>query len=343
MSSAVPSSLFVASPPGLTTGFASAGELAGGALLGAIVPEALPPALDGVPSLVIGAPVLAGGEWGPEVVRAHGPVRSGVAEGISYRADGRLLFGVLMLEERAQGRDDGATPLQAAAEAAYGRIFRLMEALAYPHLWRAWNYMADINGESFGLERYRQFNVGRYDAFVAAGRLQRASVPAACALGVAEGPLRIAFLASRLPALPVENPRQMSAYEYPPDYGPRSPTFARAALAELGGEELLFVSGTASIVGHLTRHRGDVAGQARETLENIDALLAEVGRLSRPWAQEALAYRIYVRDAASLQAVRVVAEGRLGAHVPMTYVQADICRADLLLEIEACGARPCDA
>ena len=63
--------------------------------------------------------------------------------------------------------------------------------------------------------------------------------------------------------------------QLPGDYGPRSPTFSRAALVYPAGQEILFISGTASIVGHQTVHPGDVVGQCRESMENIAAVLAE--------------------------------------------------------------------
>ena len=40
-----------------------------------------------------------------------------------------------------------------------------MQELGFRYIYRFWNYMADINGMSDGLERYRQFNAGRKEAF----------------------------------------------------------------------------------------------------------------------------------------------------------------------------------
>jgi enamine deaminase RidA (YjgF/YER057c/UK114 family) len=116
---------------------------------------------------------------------------------------------------------------------------------------------------------------------------------------LAGGALSIAFMAGKAPAVPLENPRQVSAYNYPADYGPRSPTFSRGALGYLPGQEILFISGTASIVGHQTVHPGDVAGQCRECIANIAAVLGEANRQRRsaPFALDELVYRVYVRDA----------------------------------------------
>ncbi len=254
---------------------------------------------------------------------------------IRFQTDKHVLYGVLDIDEG--GHATGGTPLQQATDDAYRRIFSLLDRQGYPHLWRAWNYLADINGESHGLERYRQFNIGRHDAFVASGRLASGNVPAACALGTPDGPLTIAFMAGRTAPTSLENPRQVSAYHYPATYGPRSPTFSRAAFAHPPGQELLFISGTASIVGHRTMHVGDIDGQTRETVANIAALLESANRraLSTSYTLAELRYRAYLRHPHDHPRVRGLLEELLGADAAVVYVQADICRADLLVEIEA--------
>ena len=264
------------------------------------------------------------------------PLRSGGSDDIVWCRNDGVLYGVLELSEADFLPMPGCSSLQAASAEAYRRIFRLLDAQDMPHLWRVWNYLADINLETEGLERYRQFNIGRQDAFVACRRGATGNVPAACAIGLVGGTLNIAFMAGTTPAVPVENPRQVSAYNYPADYGPRSPTFSRAALVYPEGQEILFISGTASIVGHQTVHPGDVVGQCRESMANIAAVLAEANRLRRSPAfmLSALCYRVYVRHAGDFDKVRAALRTLIGA-AEVVYVQADICRHDLLLEIEA--------
>ncbi|MBK6677343.1 MAG: hypothetical protein IPG52_11100 [Rhodocyclaceae bacterium] len=111
--------------------------------------------------------------------------RAGEDGGIRFWLDEHLLFGILDIEESDFRR--GGQPPRQAAEDAYHRVFALIERERRPHLWRTWNYLADINQATDGLERYRQFNQGRHDAFVAGGRLTRGAVPAACALGTRSG------------------------------------------------------------------------------------------------------------------------------------------------------------
>ena len=309
------------------------GSELGGALLG----QAVSAAASGWPIQTICAPLL-GAERAAvqETWRLAGPCVHGASEGIIWRRAGDILFGVIDLDEAQFAAMAERPPLQAASEEAYQRIFRLLDTQKLPHLWRIWNYMAAINAETHGLERYRQFNIGRQDAFIAHHRSATGNMPAACALGLAAGPLSIAFLAGATPAVPLENPRQVSACEYPAEYGPRAPIFSRAALVHPSGQEILFISGTASIVGHRTIHPDDVAGQCREALDNIAAVVSEANRAarSRPFTLDELVYRVYVRHAADFPVIRDALAPRVGG-ADVLYVQADICRADLLLEIEA--------
>lgn len=288
------------------------------------------------------APLLnASAPWLREVWRADGPVQQGHSEGIHWRRSADVLYGVIELHENDCDAS-GTTPLQSASRLVYERLFGLLRAQGTPHLWRVWNYLGRINGASHGLERYRQFNQGRYEAFVQAQRDTGGQVPAACALGVADGPLSVAFLAGISPVVPLENPRQVSAWRYPAQYGPRAPTFSRAALAYPRGQEALFISGTASIVGHETVHPGDVAAQCVETVRNLECIVSEANRLARstqPFSLEDLSHRVYVRHAGDADTVQRTLQPLLHG-APVVCVQADICRADLLMEIESQAIHP---
>lgn len=290
---------------------------------------ATPPSTD-VPQLQIAMPLLAG-NTATELWLGDVPLATETIDGIRYRRSDDLVFGVIELADGAH-----AGPLQLATEAAYRRIFALLDGLGMAHVYRFWNYIPQINTEIRGLERYRQFNLGRQDAYLASGRTVSGQLPAACALGVSDGPLQIAFLAGKAAGEAVENPRQISAYDYPKDYGPRSPTFSRACLLRLPEGEALFVSGTASIVGHRTLHAGDATAQTRETLANVEAVIMEANRQlqGRHFDPAQLHYRVYVRDAADLPAIQAELRRLTGRAPEAVFLQADICRSDLLLEIE---------
>ncbi len=148
-------------------------------------------------------------------------------------------------------------------------------------------------------------------------------------------------LASKTPPESIENPRQTSAYRYPQQYGPRAPSFSRAALWRGADDEsdVLFVSGTASIVGHQTLHQGNVVAQAHETLTNLQSVVAAaVSQGARDIALLSdLLLKAYVRHPGDQPLVRQVLAGHGLDADAVLYLHADICRADLLVEIEAIG------
>ncbi|HEY2255121.1 MAG TPA: hypothetical protein VGI11_05735, partial [Variovorax sp.] len=164
-----------------------------------------------------------------DVWHAGEHVQSGMTGAVRWRCDGHWMLGAIDLDEAFD--NEGVAAL---AQRAYRDLFASLEETGCSHLLRLWNYLPQINGDGGGMERYRQFNAGRQEAFVQAGQAAFEGAPAACALGIHQGALCIRFLAGRSAPVAVENPRQVSAYRYPTSYGPRAPTFSRAALAEIG-------------------------------------------------------------------------------------------------------------
>jgi len=289
-----------------------------------------------IPVIEINTPVL--GETGAmcEVWRTEQAIESGARGRVHYTRTADMLFGCIAVDERRETTQE--TPLYEATERAYREILSTLDALGYAHLVRVWNYVPEINRDTHGTERYRQFNSARQAALLASGRAITGNVSAACALGAAVGsPLVIYFLASQTAPTFIENPRQVSAYNYPPEYGRRSPVFSRATVLHERDGMTLFISGTASIVGHQTIHVGDTAAQTRETITNIEALLAEANRVtgSAGFTFDTLACKVYVRHASDLPLVQAELRTALGSATRAVYLQADICRRDLTVEIEA--------
>jgi chorismate lyase/3-hydroxybenzoate synthase len=296
-------------------------------------------------------PVLNGLNPVYEVWCSHGAAVSGQHAHLHYRHNDDTLFGCISLHDTefndsaAQPQGQDCSELQVATEAAYRQIFELLDTSGYHHLVRVWNYLPGINAYTHSDERYRQFNRARQRAFIACGRPIAGNVPAASALGSAPGsPLAIYFIARRHAAVALENPRQTSAFNYPPQYGPASPTFSRASVAEAEAGSTLFISGTASIVGHETLHVGDVAAQTREALTNIQLLLDAANRdcQSTPFCMNDLHFKVYVRRAQDLPAIQSQLRSLQAHGARVLYLQADICRADLLVEIEASGSAASD-
>ena len=283
-----------------------------------------------------------------EVWRVAGPkvqLSNGAApqNRVHYRFCDELLFGSITIEEQDTvdpGADCDSEALLRATTSAYREIFAVLQQTEHRHLIRIWNYLPEINREADGDERYRHFNSARQLAFRRSGRAALSTAPAASALGSPAGsPISIYFLAARQPPKMIENPRQTSAYHYPPKFGRHSPMFSRACVLSESAGTNLFVSGTASIVGHETIHQGDVAAQTRETMANINALLEEANRVvgSPRYCLDSLKFKVYVRQPSDLGAIEAALAGSLRPATPVVYLQADVCREDLLVEIEATG------
>lgn len=300
-------------------------------LLAAVVFGASTPCADDPRCLRIGLEPLAGAGL-VETWRGRGPARLGTAGPIRFVENGQCLFGWIDLEESRFGG------LVDAAEAAYRGLLSFHAASEYPHVWRLWNFVTAINEGAGDDERYKLFSLGRARAFAAAHATSPGiGYPAATAVGKPSGArtLQVCWMAGKEPGLMIENPRQMAAYHYPRQYGPAAPTFSRAML--IPGPALL-ISGTASIVGHASMHLGDIDGQIDETLVNLEVLLERArvaGHFPSTRLGPASLLKVYLRPGIDPVHVEQRLRSRLGADVPIVIVAADICREELLIEIEA--------
>jgi chorismate lyase/3-hydroxybenzoate synthase len=232
-----------------------------------------------------------------------------------------------------------ATPAEIEVHAR--RLYaELLRACAAHHLVRIWNYVPDINGTGPGeLENYRAFCRGRSLAFEdQLGAEFKVHLPSASAVGCHDGRLTIAFAASAEQPRHFENPLQVPAYDYPTQYGPRPPSFARATVVPRAGREpAVFISGTAAIRGHATMAPESTAAQLDCTIQNLRAIAGVCG-LGHDFAagRRARHFKVYLRHAEDLAEVARTLEQQLfHATDRISYVQADICRASLRVEIEA--------
>ena len=224
-------------------------------------------------------------------------------------------------------------------EAAAGGLYRgLFEAAEGLHLYRVWNYVPQINAVARDMDNYQRFCRRRSIAFEERfGRGFQRALPASSAVGSAAGPLAIGFLAGRAVPRHFENPRQVPAFEYPAQYGPRPPSFSRATAVKAGEGRWIFISGTAAIRGHASVAGGDLAGQLDCTLENLLLVGETAGAgpdlgASAGWQR---AFKVYLRNPADLPCAQTrLNRGLLRSGDTVSYLQADICRKDLLVEIE---------
>ena len=272
-------------------------------------------------------PVLGGGAQEalfPETARPQANA------GLPLFTSGDLLLGCVtepVTDERELARQ---------AQALYGRV---LTAVRGHHLYRIWNYVPRINALTGGFENYRAFCQGRSRAFEAeAGAGFPRVLPSASGVGTTDGCLSLVFVAGHALPRHIENPEQVPAYCYPLEHGPRPPSFSRATVAGLPGRTLAFISGTAAIKGHQSVAPGALESQLDCTLDNLRLVSLAAGMGEDLGAQKKLRrhFKVYVRDAGDLKAVRARLERSLlkpTDHV--IYLRADICRAELIVEIEA--------
>lgn len=286
--------------------------------------------------LAFGVPlVVLGGASGPERWYTDEVTRCGRRGVVRWSQGAASLFGVAAVP-CGRGQD-----LERATFDLYREILVALGEAGFPWPQRIWNVLPAINREDDGLERYRRFCRGRSLAFEEAWGPNFATLLcSASAVGSADdGPggdlLHVSFLASKEPGRQWENPRQVPAWCYPTEHGPRSPSFSRATTlpAVLGGH--LVLSGTASIRGHESVP-GDLDAQFDETLVNLAAVVnSSRGRaLEDPqWVRELVSLKVYLRHREDYDyiAARLAAAGVVA---PTLFVEADICRRELLLEIE---------
>ncbi|HEY4988380.1 MAG TPA: hypothetical protein VII09_01160 [Opitutaceae bacterium] len=276
-------------------------------------------------TLAMGLPLLSGQ---PRELLASAVEPEGDEDGIMLWRSRDNLVGFARVEHG--GDIEGAT----------GWLYaRLLSAVRRLNLYRIWNCVPQINGQAPGeLENYRAFCRGRSLAFEAAfGDGFARALPAASGVGTADDALTVAFLAGPLPVRHVENPSQVPAYEYPPEHGPRAPSFARATVVGSGTTVDAFISGTSAVVGHGTVAPGDTPGQVDCTLQNLVLISRACGLGDRLGSGSGCRrhFKVYLRNAGDLPAVEAELKRRL--FVPgdsVSYLGAEICRAALNVEIE---------
>lgn len=241
------------------------------------------------------------------------PVQRGAQGAWRYAHNDGALFAWLPIDDSAVGD---------MACAAYMQAFALMDKLGFSHLVRVWHYIPRLNdGEGDGT-RYAAFCRGRRRAL--ADNMHRGFC-AATVIGAHDGTGLLLFVAARKAVTAVENPRQTSAHEYPQPALTDRPLFTRAT-AVPGG---LFVSGTASIVGSESVAAGEPEDELQETLRNIGSLIDKAG-----FSFGETAYmKAYLADPYYLPEMR---EGLAAvSDCPTAIFHGDICRKELMVEVEA--------
>jgi enamine deaminase RidA (YjgF/YER057c/UK114 family) len=181
------------------------------------------------------------------------------------------------------------------------------------------------------LDWYGEFNEAR-NAFFTERGVYDGLVPASTGVGgrnpaggaLASGLLAVKPKVNSVHAVAVPSPLQCPAVQY-------GSSFSRAVEIETPEHRRLLISGTASIdpAGH-TVHVGDVEGQVALTMDVVKAIL-ESRRMG--WADVSRAIG-YFKSAEDLRTFEQYCAKAGIDPLPVVLVHEDICRDDLLFEIE---------
>jgi chorismate lyase/3-hydroxybenzoate synthase len=233
----------------------------------------------------------------------------------------------ILIQDHDEQSPDG---IESLSRDAYLELMAAIDSTNHKHLAKAWNYLGGINDGDGDLERYRQFSVGRAAAFTES-KIDDAVSPTGTGIGTRRNlGLTIIALASKHHLFLAENPRQLSAFHYPRQYGPSSPKFARGGCIINNEHRLFLLSGTAAIVGHESLHHYEVDAQLDETLRNLAALTEKVSVLD-----ETSVLRVYLRDPDDFKLVADKIEAHLGlTRDRVAFLRGDICRRELVIEID---------
>jgi enamine deaminase RidA (YjgF/YER057c/UK114 family) len=255
------------------------------------------------------------------------------------------------------------TPAASVYERSISGFHRMRDILAsqrftFDQVIRTWLYLGDIVGSEGDTLRYKELNRARADFYEGIPFLQQQVVvsspgrvyPASTGIGTSNRDITMGCIAlstarTDLTLVPLENPLQTSAFDYEAAHSPQSPKFSRAMALVGRRTAAVLISGTASITASDTRFVGDIEGQTQQTLDNIEALIArqnfERYGLSGVGAtlDDLVLARVYIKRQEDYAQARAICEQRLG-ELPTIYAVADVCRPELLVEIEGAAFAP---
>lgn len=240
-----------------------------------------------------------------------------------------------------------------SSQAAFDNMRAVLEKenMTFDHIVRQWNFIGNILEIKNDLQNYQVFNEVRSDNYHQYRSIH--SYPAATGIGVKHGGVTIDFYAVEprqgVKIIAIDNPDQIRPYDYSQQVlrgkplqgkdAKQPPQFERAMFLADRQSYTLFVSGTASIIGQATIGIDDIAKQTEVTLENISKLTDEnrIKHLtgnSQADAGKLILMRAYIKYQKDFEQVEAICSERFPG-VPIIFCESDVCRDNLLVEIEA--------
>lgn len=240
--------------------------------------------------------------------------------------------------------DDIEKPAYSQSQDIFKRLETILdkEGFVIEDIFRQWNYIENITeSDETGKQHYQEFNDARSE-FYAKGDWS-GGYPAATGIGTQLGGIMVelnAIKGSDIINIPVDNSLQVAAHAYSQQVliGEKNrhkttPKFERARIVGSGnGIYTAFISGTAAIRGEESLTDSDIRHQIQVTMENIDFLIS-AGNTKIEGTRRYKLLRIYIKYPEHIEITREYMNINY-PHVPKFSLYADICRDELLIEIE---------
>lgn len=267
--------------------------------------------------------------------------------------------------------DDLTKPIATQGSEIFTTIRNIFEREGFQahDIVRQWNYIGGITEASDGIQHYQAFNEARA-GFYATGKWQGKGYPAATGIGMSVRGLLVSLVAvisksEELRIIPINNPLQIAAHQYSQTqligevrkviadpcvengvttatkvvettHRLATPKFERAKIILYKQSGIGYISGTAAIRGEESMHSMNAAMQTRQTIENIQFLMSEKNLNLHGISQFVTTFvslRVYFKNAEDADVIKAEVE-KQWAGIPVVYTQADVCRKELLVEIE---------
>jgi enamine deaminase RidA (YjgF/YER057c/UK114 family) len=260
-----------------------------------------------------------------------------------------------MVFATSSGETSESNNIQQHSNTAFNQLQNILseEKMAFSDVVRQWNYIekitVNVNHNNSTSQHYQIFNDVRSKFY------QQASFstgfPAATGIGMDYGGIIIDIIAVQFgnkgSVIAVKNPVQLDAYTYSTevlaenntmsDFCRTTPKFERAKILITPENKWVFISGTAAIKGQVSNPGLSAEQQTEMTIQNILNLISPENLkkygIEKGEKMSMSHVRVYVKNRADVQQVKAICL-KYFPHIPVVYFVADICRPELLVEIE---------
>ena len=275
---------------------------------------------------------------------------------ISFKESSGICYGLIESNEESLIFIEGipavdfSNSVQQQSDEIFGELDSTLSlhGFAVDDIVRQWNYIGSIVSHKDGKQNYQEFNDARSRYYSKAE--WHNGYPAATGIGAEGDGVIVGGIAFKKAdnksksIYPIDNPLQVAAHIYSKrvliddaaNAVKSTPKFERAKLIETQRGACCFVSGTASIRGEESVDSGSARLQTIKTIENIEYLVSKENLVRfgcRPYDLKYLQLQVFIKNSQDFEDVKSVVE-KAYPQIPVIYTVADVCRSELLVEIE---------